>query len=363
MNKLNDLFSAVNKQLSLYHFSLPFKQAINFKGHQLTAREGLWLIEHNPFGDDFIGEICPLPGFSQETLAQCQQQLLVRLSVRNEPANHAQSDLYTGSLLPSVSFSLFCLQQQIPWQNVAENELKKHESLPSVPLLQGQPSEIIARYQLLKHPQKVKLKVARGTILEDVNILKSLIQLNPDIHFRLDANQQWTASQYTEFLTLIENKYIDYIEEPTASLTDNITISEQFKVSIALDESLLDQSLLNTVLLSESRLNEQLIPIHSCIKALIIKPTLIGYPERIDMLLKHAQQQQLSISISASFESPFALNQLHYLAKQWQQQSNLNISLGLDTLDAFQDHIIAASFDSAEFKSILLNQANCLWKS
>lgn len=363
MNKLNDLFTTVNKQLSLYYFSLPFKQAINFKGHKLTAREGLWLIEHNPSGHDFIGEICPLPGFSQETLAQCQQQLLTQLLVKNEPVNHTKSSLDTGSLLPSVSFALFCLQQQIPWQAATKNELKKHDSLPSVPLLQGQPSEIITRYQLLQHPQKVKLKVARATILEDVGVLKNLIGLNPDIHFRLDANQQWTASQYTEFLTLIENKYIDYIEEPTASLTDNITISEQFKVSIALDESLLDRSLLNADLLSESRLNEQLIPVHSCIKALIIKPTLIGYPERIDMLLKHAQQHQLSVSISASFESPFALNQLHYLAKQWQQQSNLNISLGLDTLHAFQAHIIAASLDSTEFKNILLNQANCLWKS
>jgi len=350
MNKLNDLFTTVNKQLSLYHFSLPFTQAINFKGHQLTSREGLWLIEHDPSGQDFIGEICPLPGFSQETLIQCQQQLLARL---NNSSNQPKSSTGRRPLLPSISFAVFCLQQQVPWQDPSDNELSEPDNLIRVPLLQGQPSDIIARYQLLKKPQKVKMKVARTTILEEVNLLKSLIKLNPDIHFRLDANQQWTASQYASFLTLIDNKYIDYIEEPTASLNDNITISKQFKVSIALDESLL----------SDSLLSDNLLPVHSCIKALIIKPTLIGYPERIDMLLKLAQRQQLSVSISASFESPLALNQLHYLAKQWQQQTNLQISLGLDTLHVFQKHIIEASFNSLNFKDILLNQANCIWKS
>tara|TARA_R110001583_G_scaffold6499_2_gene32854 strand:- start:43816 stop:44868 length:1053 start_codon:yes stop_codon:yes gene_type:complete len=350
MNKLNDLFTTVNKQLSLYHFSLPFTQAINFKGHQLTSREGLWLIEHDPSGQDFIGEICPLPGFSQETLAQCQQQLLARL---NNSSKHLKSRVDHRPLLPSISFAVFCLQQQVPWQDPSDNKLSAPDNLIKVPLLQGNPSEIISRYQLLKYPQKVKIKVARATILEEVNVLKSLIKLNPDIHFRLDANQQWTALQYASFLTLIDNKYIDYIEEPTASLNDNITISKQFKVSIALDESLLSNSLLN----------DNLLPIHPCIKALIIKPTLIGYPERIDMLLKHAQRQQLNVSISASFESPLALNQLHYLAKQWQQQSHLKISLGLDTLHAFQTHITKASFDSENFKDILLNQATCIWKS
>ena len=354
MDKFDQLFDCSNKKLSLYRFSLPLKKTINFKGHHLSTREGLWLIEHSPHGQDYIGEVSPLPGFSQETLAACQTQLIDALQagtltnqcISKQQANHQQVH-FTAPFLPSVSFALFCLQQRIPWALQTSN-VAQDIALITIPLLQGSLNEVIKRYRELNYPATVKLKVARLSVAEDIKVIQSLIELNPAVQLRLDANQQWTAIQYIDFLDAIDRKCIDYIEEPTLSTMDNISISTQFKVSIALDESLLISNLL---------------PISKCIKALIIKPTLIGYSARIQALLTHAQQQQLSLSMSASFESPIALQQLAYLAKQWQQKTQLKVSLGLDTLHAFQPEISHAIKDNSDLQRFITSQATCIWHS
>lgn len=341
IEQLEPLFKTKGKKLSLYRFSLPFNKTINFNGHHLNRREGLWLIEHLSGDSISIGEICPLPGFSQETLEQCEQHILAQLQATKK------APFFTHSVLASVDFALFCLQQKLPWKTPPITSTDQ-SSLPNVPLLQGSYTEVIKRYQNLNYPELVKLKVARLSVDEDINLLLALIQQNPTIRFRLDANQQWSAEQYTRFLSHIDSHYIDYIEEPTACLRSNLNISERFEVMIGLDECLLT--------LAE-------IPQHHTIKALIIKPTLIGHPLRLHALLLHAQQQQLSVSISASFESPIALNQLQYLAQQWRRETQLSISLGLDTLQAFEKNVIELSQSTANFKNILLTQATCLWHS
>ena len=333
MNK----FNITNKKLSLYRFSIPFNQPINFKNEHLSSREGLWLIEHQENGNDYIGEISPLPGFSDETIEQCEQLLQQILQVNTQAADNNAAIL---TLLPSVSFGLFCLQQQIPWQSITTG------SPQSIPLLQGEFSGIVQRYRLLNCPNIVKLKVARKTLEQDIYILKALIQINPKISFRLDANQQWTAKQYRHFLEKIDKQHIDYIEEPTILLKDNLAISEQFKVSIGLDESLL---------------NDKVLPIHHCIHTLVIKPTLIGGQPRINKLLSHAQQHQLNISISSSFESPIAIKQLHHLAEKWKNKYNLTVHLGLDTLHAFQQDEAADLSDHSTDLNKLLTKATCIW--
>lgn len=315
---MKNQFILQSKVISLYSFSLPLKKNIDFKGNKLNSREGIWLIQHNSSGQDFIGEASPLPGFSNETLQQSQQQLLTLLMASRED----QRKYLSHPLYASTHFALFCLQQQIPWCTPPAN------GLINVPLLQGSQQDILIRYQLLKYPNIIKLKVAKRSMEEEVDLIHKMIQLNPAVRFRLDANQQWSALQYTAFLSLINTSHIDYIEEPTHSIKESIHISNKFNISIGLDESLL---------------TNHPLPIANCIKALIIKPTLLGDPQYIAALLKHAQQHQLLVSISASFESPIALNQLQHLAVKWQQAYKIEIHLGLDTLNAFEDSILEAS--------------------
>jgi O-succinylbenzoate synthase len=353
MDKFNTLLDLTNRPLSLYRFKLPFKHSLNFKGQHLNEREGYWLVTRNQQQQILIGEVCPLPGFSFETLDQCEQQLLAILAA---PCNERQLQFnnieFTSALLPSVSFAFSCLQQQIPYMpysyNVDRliNNLHPAPILPTIPLLQGHAQAILDRYLQLDCPDKIKLKVARTHLDEDVNLIHQLATFNPKLQCRLDANQQWTAVQYTDFLNTINTQYIDYIEEPTPSLFDNIHISEKFNISIALDESIL---------------NEGTLPMHKNIKAIIIKPTLIGYPDRINALMAHAQSERLQVSISSSFESPIAINQLHHLAHHWQQTYQIEISLGLDTLHVYADDVLHKSEQLNGQDNPFLVEAECLW--
>ena len=337
-NKLTTLFDNTNKHLSLYRFTLPFQKAINFNGHQLKQRQGLWLVQQSQTGQYTLGEIAPLPGFSHETLTECEGYLLALL--RNSTID--RQSLSALKKLPSIQFALHCLLQNIPWKTTSNSTHDQQKTW----LLQGNPAAIIQRYEALNCPTLVKLKVARLAIQTEIQLFKELIHRNPAIRFKLDANQQWDNSSYCFFLQNIDSHYIDYIEEPTRSMADNIAIAKQFNCAIALDESLLA---LPT------------IPIDNSIKTLVLKPTLLGDPQRIDYLLNHAQQNKLQVMMSASFESPLALNQLRHLAEQWRKQTQLNIGLGLDTQHAFTQAIQDKKVNTQSQFKAYLKDAERLW--
>lgn len=315
---------------SLYRFSLPFKKPINFKGKELSTREGLWLVERKQHKITAISEISPLINFSQESLNACEQQLI---EILKEPDFTVQKALKQPGLLASVHWGLYCLSQQLPVHH------KKQSTLANIPLLTGSEREIIALYQDKGQPNLVKVKVARKSVQQDIKLLEKLLQLNPKLALRLDANQQWSKQQYLDFLQQAPKQAIDYIEEPTPCFETNLQLSAQFNSAIALDESLLSNPSLKA---------------HPSIKALIIKPTLIGDPNQITGLLQQAQKQHWLVSVSSSFESPITLQQLSFFAQQWQKQYAIPICLGLDTLEAF-------SINAQQPLSQLINEAECLY--
>lgn len=328
--------SDTQSKYSLYRFSLPFKKIINFKGIKLQTRQGLWLIERSNGVITGLGEVCPLPGFSDESLNDAEQQLLQLLK---QPSFCIKAALSETHLFASVHWALHCLQKRLPWHKLT---LQEEHQLQSIPLLSGANSdELIACYQRKQNPAKAKLKVARLSIPQELQLIDKLITLNPKLRLRLDANQQWQRNQYQTFLSQVNTNNIDYIEEPTASISDNISLAEKHHIAIALDESLLTSP----------------PPQHSIINALIIKPTLIGSVNKITALLKHAQQHNLQVSISSSFESPFAIEQLKQQATIWHKQYGIQISLGLDTLEAFQDNLLGKLSLQQQLK-----EARCIYQ-
>ena len=110
-----------------------------------------------------------------------------------------------------------------------------------------------------------------------------------------------------------------------------------------------------------TRTAKDILPKHKSIKAIILKPTLIGYPARFNMLMTHAQSENLQVSISSSFESPIAINQLHHLAQQWKKMYQVEVSLGLDTLHVYADAVLNKSEQLNGQVNPFLAEAECLW--
>ncbi|WP_028863168.1 o-succinylbenzoate synthase [Psychromonas aquimarina] len=314
--------------IKLFAYKIPFLKPLNFKGFNLKYREGLILQLQDKDGDISLAEIAPLPGFSRETLAQAKEQVIGLLERGLENLSE-ESELY-----PSVQFALDYAAQKIPCAPQAVN-------LDKVPLLQGDNQTVIKQYLALKCPDLVKLKAARQSPEADILLFNQLTSINPLLLIRCDANQAWTVEQADLFFSSINSSRLDYIEEPTASYIDNIQLAEQHQIALALDETLLQPDFCYQY--------------KRCIKALVIKPSLIGSLQRMQALINNAHRDQLKVSISSSFESIVGLQQLTCLALYW--QNSTDISLGLDTLKYFA----AGPLTTAENLPEALSQLECLW--
>ena len=294
-------------QATLFAYLQPFKTAIPFKNVELTHREGLILQLTDTKGIEYFTEIAPLPCFSKETLVEVKTALLDLIS-----NNFKNSEQYHQ---PSIQFALnfiFCLSKL---QSI------QFKTADQIPLLQG---DIFQQYQALNNPSLVKLKVARKSVKSDIANFQQLVQLNPTIKIRCDANQVWNRSQAEEFFSAINIERLDYIEEPTSDHRINLQLAEQYQVKLGLDETLQQR--------------EFHYQSHPCISAFIIKPTLIGEQQKIDSLIDKAKKDNLQVSFSSSFESILGLQQINQIAHYYQQ--HLPNSLGIDTLKYFNSPLL-----------------------
>lgn len=274
--------------LALYRYSLPFRQPLMLKGQRLASREGLLVTINGQWG-----EIAPLPGFSTETLADATAESLACLAAieRGETATPT---------LPSVQFGFDCARRSWPANLPA--------LLPPYPLLQGAPAALSANLENIVAswgdfpPARLKLKVARYAMEEELALINQLVTRLPATKLILDANGGWTRAEARRFCSRLPLEHIDYLEEPCAAFADTIAVAEATGVSIALDETL-------------SRREKW--HYHLQLKALVIKPTLIGSLSDCEALVKRAGACNLRVVISSSFESDLGLGLLARLACEW----------------------------------------------
>ena len=163
-------------QLALYRYSLPFRQPLMFKRERLANREGLLVSINGQWG-----EIAPLPGFSTETLAEAEAESLACLAALSRGE-------IVSPTLPSVQFGFDCVQRSWP--------LNLPEPLPPYPLLQGAPAALIQSLSTTDWqaslPSRLKLKVARHAMEEELALIEQLAARLPTTKLILDANGGWT---------------------------------------------------------------------------------------------------------------------------------------------------------------------------
>jgi len=329
---MSALFQATHARLLRYQ--IPFTGLLSFNGQRLTEREGLILQLQDKNGRNSLGEIAPLPGFSSETLAQASAQIITLLEKGVTVLDKTYKQC--SELYPSVQFALDNALQQTSLTT-------KMSNTDIIPLLQGDNSQIISAYLSLNKPPFIKLKVARQSVAQDILLFTQLTCLNPFLAIRCDANQAWETDQASHFLSRINTRQLDYIEEPTRSLSDNLQLAQRYQIGLALDETLQRPDFCY-------QKSKQ-------IKALIVKPMLIGSLSRVQYFINIAREQQLTVSISSSFESIIGLLQLACLAQRYKKEAA--VSLGLDTLKYFQPAFLT---DENRIEQDL-QSLECLWRS
>ena len=285
------------RDAKIYEFTLPLS-------HRLPVRRGWILHLRRQDGRSSWSEIAPLPGWSKETKEQSLAQLLPMLiPIKQEAiATSLAKILNDDTLLPSVSFGLFSglyslLREDIPLR-----------SLPVSGLLLGSYQEILNQIPVLLQQgvAYIKIKTSQRTATQTHSIIK---QVKDRVHIRLDMNKSWTPNELDSFCKSYTTSCFDYIEEPCCDLPS-------FCFPLALDETL--RELPRLALENVAHL-----------KAVVIKPMLMGVGPYVQSLCKKAQTNRWILSLSSTFESGIGLQQIGLFSEFFQTGMD---PAGLDTI-------------------------------
>lgn len=303
------------EKAGIYKYSIPFVSPLRVGAQTLETREGFVIELTGVDGSRGYGEIAPLEGFSVETLARAEGQILelvkrlpgkvFSIDFERRRCRFPVIDNLPGNLYASCYFGLETAILQL-----LENSLNK----PFSAIISQNPKERIAVNALLhlrdvsqpgvgeevgKLPadgfKVIKIKVGRRAAEEDIEIVNRVAEMLPSgVRLRLDANRLWDFETALEFGKKVDKRFIEYIEEPFI-INDIGQISEfysQTGIGVALDESL------NGIIPSGMAIPVEL----AAVKAFILKPTLLGGFGRTGELVDLAMENGIESVISSCFE-------------------------------------------------------------
>ncbi len=283
-------------RFDIFEYELPLVQPIVTKGQKITSRCGLLVKLSTDSGSVGWGEVAPLPGFSRENLRQAKEETLKLKSAligRDLPNDLTPSASGSNRWLPppSLSPSVRCGLGLALWNLDRAEEPRKTVLVNG--LLTGSGDEVLrsAREMAESGYKAVKLKVGGQPIDQEIEITWKVREAIGDkVNLRLDANRAWNLDEAVKFGQAVSRCQIEYIEEPTTDPEEFETFFAECGVPVALDETLIDFSI------------EALEKLRG-VKAIVLKPTLLGGFQRGFRLAKKAQELRIRPIVSSCFES------------------------------------------------------------
>ena len=337
----------------LFHYSLPLTEPLCLLGHEMHGRTGLILRLHDEndgtsVGDNYgDGEIAPLPGMHPETLSEAETQIRDYLSGNSLPVT------CSAALFGSVNFGLdMALRTMFQNPNVSKfhsfketagNDPKpskidfKGQIFPVNGLAVGSGTVLEMECEELRNGgfKAVKLKVGRLTILQDIERVRLARKiLGDEIALRLDANRAWEWEDALKFAEAVQDFNIEYCEEPLLDSNKLEQLHLQTGMPLALDETLWYAPT------PKSDTPAKHVSL-SGIRALILKPSILGGWNNTKMWIEHAQKNGIHCVLSSCFESGLGLNWIAFMANELLSEK---FPAGLDTSKWFEQDLIEPRF-------------------
>ena len=337
----------------LFHYSLPLTEPLCLLGHEMHGRTGLILRLHDEndgtsVGDNYgDGEIAPLPGMHQETLSEAETQIRYYLSGNSLPVT------CSTTLFGSVNFGLdMALRTMFQSPNVSKfhsfketagNDPKPskidftRQIFPVNGLAVGSGTVLEMECEELRNGgfKAVKLKVGRLTILQDIERVRLARKiLGDEIALRLDANRAWEWEDALNFAEAVQDFNIEYCEEPLLDSNKLEKLHLQSGMPLALDETLWYAPT------PKSDTPAKHVSL-SGIRALILKPSILGGWNNTKMWIEHAQKNGIHCVLSSCFESGLGLNWIAFMANELLSEK---FPAGLDTSKWFEQDLIEPRF-------------------
>lgn len=233
-------------------------------------------------GAESLSEIYPYPGLNQESCEEAYQELkrVAPHLLNREWSKERFSTLDPFHLSPSTRFGIESGLMQLL-------EPLPAFSLPFSALFQGSKEEIFRQaeraHQLGIYSAKVKIGALSQTDAATV-----LERLKAQFHLRVDLNQKWPDLEVVHFFSHYGKNDFDYIEDPLKEMRD------YFPLPFALD--------------FRPHLSHL---IHLPMKALVLKPSLIGSMSEMERL-----KEKQPIVLSSCFDTAVGIYQIASLAKR-----------------------------------------------
>lgn len=326
--------------VDLYRYELPLTDPLQLGASTVEHREGLLVRLTARDGAVGWGEAAPLPGFSDETLADVvsrAQSLASRwagstVSLSTEALDASLRGLPIGQEEPrSLRFALESAA-------VALHAAAEGDSLSSV---LGVPRSTVALNALLTSLQEngreeavrlreagyraVKVKVGRGPAPVEAERVRAIHEALGDAPaLRLDANRAWsleTAIQFAEALREIE---VAYLEEPLSDPGQLRTFAAQTGLPVALDET-------------TREVGPEVLRNGHPASAVVLKPTLLGGIRTTQQWMRVARDHDITPVLSAAYESGIGLRMLLALAA-----TGPDVPVGLSTYEQLAADVLAS---------------------
>ncbi|HKJ67525.1 MAG TPA: o-succinylbenzoate synthase [bacterium] len=285
-----------------------------------AARSGYFVWLYNSGGIYGIGEAAPLPGFSEESVRDVEQNLReiapavqeASLDITENAMNplHLARDVY---LPPSVRFALdsAALDLLARSQNISLHKLLA-ELQPSSVRVNGlidlngaEFCEERANELVAAGFSTIKMKVGRKDFDADVRCVEMVRRaVQNKIYLRLDANQAWNVQEAEVRLNRLEIYDIEYIEQPIPRGNPEglLALKSQTSIPIAVDEDVYPYP--RAVKIIEEQAAD----------ALILKPAILGGYRQLHSLIMMAGERDMKIILSSALESPVARSAILQLA-------------------------------------------------
>jgi o-succinylbenzoate synthase len=345
------------KSFEIFKFQIPLKFPLKIANKELTFRDGLILRISDESDNIGVGEISPLPGLHKENLSLTIDQIKkISSKILNSkiPKNIEQfkggfeSWLKIFKFYPSVQFgfesAVLSLLSMDQGKSAFEFFHSSNNSIKINALLSGTLQQIIEKTNqyLAEGFTTFKLKVGRTSVDEDimmVNTINSIIDGKAKL--RLDANQAWTLDESLHFFQNIDFVNLEHIEEPLKNFDELPELLKIKNIPIALDENILE--IIDYQLLSPSQ-----------IKAIVIKPTVIGGVEKSIRLIKHVEGNGIKPVISDTFQSGVGLSTLIAIAHYIKSDT----AMGFDTYSWLKEDILKERLEFQKNKIFIQNLPN-----
>ncbi|WP_319536524.1 o-succinylbenzoate synthase [uncultured Vibrio sp.] len=327
------------RKAKIYRYCLPMDSGVILRDNKLTERIG-YIVELSDGVNVGLGEVAPLDGFSLESTDEAGIQLQDQAErwVAGLPIDYA-------NMVPSVAFGLSMAQVELA------GELPLDGQYQAAPLCTGDPDDLIPKLNAMEGEKVAKVKVGLYEPIRDGMLVNLFLESIPQLTLRLDANRAWTpekAQQFAKYVTPSLRQRISFLEEPCRSPGDSLSFAINTGIAIAWDETLQD-----AIRREDFRLEDL-----TGVKAIIIKPTLIGSVDFCIKLIEKAKSLGMKAVISSSIESSLGLTQLARFAK-WQLPEEIP---GLDTIGLFKAQL-EQGWPKCELPIISLADQELVWHS